>query len=75
MARNLNPIAILREAASQTELNSPAWNTLVHAAEYATQSMSDDARRRRNAGRKARHEAYTSCGLTRVVVNGKTFYE
>lgn len=30
---------------------------------------------KRNAARRARHEAYRSCGMTRVCVNGKVFYE
>jgi hypothetical protein len=34
----LNAISILREAATQTELNSPAWNTLVHAALFVEKS-------------------------------------
>jgi hypothetical protein len=29
----------------------------------------------RNANRRARHDAMTSCGLVRVRVNGKVFYE
>ena len=32
-------------------------------------------RERKNAARRARHEAYTSCGLKAVRVNGETIYE
>jgi hypothetical protein len=73
--KNLNPVKILREAAIQTELNSAEWNTLVHAAIFAEKSMSVEAGKRRNANRRARHDAMTSCGLVRVRVNGKVFYE
>jgi hypothetical protein len=75
MARNLNPVAILREAATQTQLYSASWNALVHAAQHVTETMSNEAKKRRNTARKARHQAHVDCGLTRVVVNGKTFYE
>jgi hypothetical protein len=73
--KNINPLDIFRTAASQTELNSAAWDTLVHAAQHVESQMSKDAAKRRNANRKARHEALTSCGLVRVKVNGKVFYE
>jgi hypothetical protein len=73
--KNLNPLDIFREAATKVELNSPEWNTLVHAAQFAQKAMSEDAAKRRKANRKARHEALTSLGLVRVRVNGKTFYE
>lgn len=71
----LNPIRIIREAAVNTPLNSPEWNTLVHAAILVEKSQSEAAAKRRNANRKARHEAMLDCGLVRVRVNGKTFYE
>jgi hypothetical protein len=73
--KNINPLNIFREAAVQTELSSPEWDTLVHAAQHVQLQMSKDAAKRRNANRKARHEALTSCGLVRVKVNGKVFYE
>ena len=71
----LNPIRIIREAAVNTPLNSPEWNTLVHAAIFVEKSQSEAAAKRRNANRKARHEAMLDCGLVRVRVNGETFYE
>lgn len=71
----LNPIRIIREAAVNTPLNSPEWNTLVHAAILVEKSQSEAAAKRRNANRRARHEAMLDCGLVRVRVNGKTFYE
>jgi hypothetical protein len=77
-------VDILRAAAIQTVYNSPAWTALVHAAQHldasSTLSMASDVikatkNKRRNAARRARHEAMLSVGLVRVRVNGKVFYE
>jgi hypothetical protein len=72
----MNALNILREAATRVELNTPEWDTLVHAAQHIQAQASKDARKRkRNASRSARHEAMLACGLVRVRVNGKVFYE
>ena len=82
----LNPINVLREAYATLDADAilsaelvtdehNAADTLIAAAKYLRARMSEDARIRRNANRRARHEAMLDCGLVRVRVNGKTFYE
>ena len=75
----LNPINVLREAYAtlDADVSSDAANTLISAAKYLKfrMSLEEEARNRRNRNRKARHEAMLDCGLVRVRVNGKTFYE
>jgi hypothetical protein len=74
--KNLNPIHIIKEAAIQTPLNSPEWNTLVHAALFVEKSQSEAAAKRRNANRRARHQAMTDLGLVRVHgALGGVYYE
>jgi hypothetical protein len=78
-------VDILRAAVIQTAEFSPAWTALVHAAQHLNAAAGDAivvatikrdaARAKRNAARKARHDALTSLGLVRVRVNGKVFYE
>jgi len=43
--------------------------------EAAAKFLQARKREAANQARRARHEAYTSCGLKAVRVNGKTFYE